>query len=63
MALSEELAAALDRVEEIGWTESDVVAFLRAVRGTGMPVAQVIALLGSVAAQYPPDGPRSGVAD
>lgn len=63
MALSEELVAALDRVEEIGWTESDVVDFLRAVRGTGLPVGQVIALLGSVAAQDPPDGPLPDVAE
>lgn len=63
MALSEELVAALDRVEEMGWTESDVVDFLRAVRGTGLPVGQVIALLGSVAAQDPPDGPLPDVAE
>ena len=63
MALSEELVAALNVAEEHGWTESDVVAYLRAVRATGLPVAQVIALLGSVAAQYPPDGPLSGVAE
>ena len=61
--MSEELVAALDRVEEIGWTESDVVDFLRAVRGTGLPVGQVIALLGSVAAQDPPDGPLPDVAE
>lgn len=63
MALSEELVAALNVAEEHGWTESDVVDFLRAVRGTGLPVSQVIALFESVATQYPPDGPLSGMAE
>ena len=63
MALSDELVAALNVAEEHGWTESDVVDFLRAVRATGLPVGQVIALLGTVAAQHPPNGPRSGVAE
>lgn len=63
MALSEELVAALNVAEEHGWTQSDVVNFLRAVRATGLPVGQVIALLGSVAAQDPPDGPLPGVAE
>lgn len=63
MALSKELVVALNVAEEHGWTESDVVDFLRAVRGTGLPVALVIALLESVAAQDPPDGPLPGVAE
>lgn len=60
MALSEELVAALNVAEDHGWTESDVVAFLRAVRGTGLPVAQVIAVLESLAAESRPETPSPG---
>lgn len=60
MALSEELVAALNVAEEHGWSESDVVTFLRAVYRTGLPVAQVIAVLESVAAESRPETPSSG---
>lgn len=60
MALSEELVAALNAAEEHGWTESDALAFLRAVSRTGLPVAQVIAVLESLAAESRPETPSSG---
>jgi hypothetical protein len=60
MALSKEMVAALNVAAEHGWTEADVVTFLRAVHRTGLPVDQVIAVLESVAAEFDPDVSHSG---